>query len=88
VTESFGRISRLTGGELFPSVRADAAIERLKGILAAEFGGLALDRLVLAERLADMERPVADVAAHLGVPRAAVAASLTRLAARDLLAVE
>src|SRR5215813_12177375 len=49
LAESFGTLSRLTGGEFFETKQHEVALERLKSILADEFGALDFDRRVLAE---------------------------------------
>jgi Mg-chelatase subunit ChlD len=85
VADSFERLSRATGGAFFPASQANAAIARIKTILADEFGQLEFDRHVLAAQLNDRERSIADLAELLAVPRMAVAAAISRLERRELL---
>jgi hypothetical protein len=85
VADSFGRLSRATGGEYFTAVQGDAAMQRLKGILADEFRDLDFDRRVLGERKAHPALPLADLAARLESSRPAVSRAVSRLGARGLL---
>jgi hypothetical protein len=85
VTDSFGRLSRYTGGEFFAAVQAAAAIERLREILTAEFGNFAFDRRVRDERHAEPGLSIDTLAQRLQSSRPAVSASLSRLGARGLL---
>jgi hypothetical protein len=84
VTESFTRLSRLTGGEYF-AASADAALARLKHILAEEFGNLEVDRRVLTSWASSGARTVAELAEQLATTRNNVAQSISRLDRRDLL---
>ncbi len=86
VRDSFGRLSRFTGGEYFDAGRGDAAIERLKGLLEAEFGHLELDRRLLALRRDEPALSIDALAGQLGSSRPAVSAAVSRLGARGLLA--
>jgi Mg-chelatase subunit ChlD len=85
VTESFGRLSRATGGAYFEAGQGEACLERLKALLADEFGHLDLDRRVLAERAADRSASVDALAARLAVGWPVVATALSRLGSRGLL---
>jgi hypothetical protein len=85
VADSFGRLSRATGGAFFAAGQGDAAIAQIKTILACEFGNLEFDRRVLAAQLADRESSIADLAQQLAMPRLAVAAAISRLERRELL---
>ena len=85
VVNSFGRLSRTTGGEFFPASHGDAALARLKDILASEFGNLEFDRRVLVERQSVPETSVTDLAAQLATTRRAVAAAISRLERRELV---
>ncbi|MCC6421596.1 MAG: VWA domain-containing protein [Gemmataceae bacterium] len=86
VADSFGRLARATGGEYFPAHQGDAAMQRLKDILAVEFRDLEFDRRVLAERQARPGLPLAELAARLESSRPAVSRAVSRLGARGLLA--
>jgi hypothetical protein len=85
LVESFTRLSNMTGGEFFEAGQGDQAIERLKAILAAEFGNLEFDRHVLEARRAAPEAGIDDLAAQLESSRPAVSAALSRLGTRGLL---
>src|SRR5262245_59854574 len=85
VIDSFERLSRTTGGEFFPTGHGDAALARLKDILACEFGNLEFDRRVLAERRGTPEASVTDLAARLATTRKAVAGAISRLERRELV---
>lgn len=84
VTESFTRLSRLTGGEYF-TASANAALERLKHILGDEFGNLEVDRRVLDVWKSSDLPTIADLAEQLATTRNIVAQSISRLDRRDLL---
>jgi hypothetical protein len=85
VHDSFGRLSRATGGEFFAANQADAAMARLRDILATEFRHLDFDRRVLAERQASPALPLGELAARLESSRPAVSGAISRLGARGLL---
>jgi hypothetical protein len=85
-TASFTRLAKFTGGDAFAPGHGAAAIERVKQILAAEFGNLPLDGQVLAE-WNDETFSIDAVAEKLSAAPGAVAASVTRLMARRLITV-
>src|SRR5206468_1744240 len=87
VAVPFEALARFTGGEFYPSIAGDAAVVKLKEILAAEFGNLDLDRRVLAawEAAGADAFSIDETAATLSVTPGAVAAAVTRLGARRLL---
>ena len=85
VTESFTKLSNMTGGEYFEAGQGEKAIERLKAILVSEFGNLDFDQRVLAEHQAHPEASIDDVVDRLESSRPAVSAALSRLGARGLL---
>ncbi len=86
VADSFSRLARYTGGDFFPAGQGDAAVEKLKEIIVAEFGNLQLDGQVLGEWKADSKGFSIDATAQkLAIAPGAVSASLVRLGARRLL---
>jgi hypothetical protein len=85
VTDSFGCLSRYTGGEFFAAERGDTAIERIKAILTAEFGHLEFDRRLLDAWNADRAVGMDTLAERLTSSRPAVSAAISRLGARGLL---
>jgi Mg-chelatase subunit ChlD len=87
VNDSFGQLSTLTGGRLFPVGQGDTAIEQLKKLLEGEFGQLDFDREVHGQWTAATEPSVEIIAERLAVPPARVAAAVSRLSCRNLLAV-
>jgi hypothetical protein len=87
VTESFTRLSTLTGGEFFAAGSGDAALDRLRALLEAEFGALDFDRRVLEAWNAQPGVALDELATALGSSRPAVSAALSRLGARRLLEV-
>jgi len=87
VADSFGRLAALTGGEFFPSGHGDAALDRLKALLEAEFGALDFDRRVLAAWEMRPDVALDELASALGSSRPAVSAAVSRLGARRLLRV-
>jgi Mg-chelatase subunit ChlD len=91
VTDSFGRLSTLTGGKLYASDQGAAAIEQLKKLLTEEFGQLDFDRQVhgawTAAASETFQPSVEYVAERLAAPPARVAAAVSRLSCRNLLAV-
>lgn len=87
VTESFGKISQLTGGQFFPVGKAETAIQHLAEILKQEFGKLELDKRVLAAWQSDPEASTETLATELGCTRHEVSDSLVRLLSRDLIEI-
>lgn len=87
VTESFGAISYLTGGQFFPANQADKAVEQIASILKAEFADIEFDRRVLDARRANPEIPLDELAEQVQCTRFAVSASMVRLLSRDLIEV-
>jgi hypothetical protein len=87
VHDSFGQLSTLTGGRLFAAGQGNAAIEQLKKLLTDEFGQLDFDRQVHGQWTAAAEPSVELVAERLAVPPVRVAAAVSRLSCRNLLAV-
>jgi len=85
LVESFTRLSNMTGGEYFEVGQGDQAIQRLKAILAAEFGNLDFDRRVLETYQATPEAGIDDLAAQMESSRPAVSGALSRLGTRGLL---
>jgi hypothetical protein len=85
VTESFGKLSRYTGGEFFAADQGDAVMAQLKEILAREFGNLDFDRQVLAAWNDDSGATLDDLAERLESSRPAVSAAISRLGSRGLL---
>jgi hypothetical protein len=85
VADSFGQLSRGSGGAFFPAGRADGAIEQLKRILADEFGDLEFDQRVLAEQRRDPDIAVGALAERLMTTRGMVAAAVSRLQRRELI---
>jgi Mg-chelatase subunit ChlD len=85
VVDSFGKLSRYTGGEYFQADQAREAIARLEEILSGEFGNLDLDRQVLSAWNDDPALTLDALAETLQSSRPAVSASVSRLGARGLL---
>jgi Mg-chelatase subunit ChlD len=85
LAESFGALSQYTGGEFFEVGQHDAALERLKAILADEFGDLDFDRRVLEAWNARPDPTFDELAERLGSSRPAVSAAISRLGARALI---
>lgn len=85
VRDSFGRLSRFTGGEYFQADHGDEAIKRLQQILTDEFGEMEFDQRVMA-CWSEGLREIDDVAGRLESSRPVVSRSLSRLGARELLA--
>ncbi len=85
VRDSFGRLSRGTGGEYFDVGQGNAAIERLQTLLKTEFGQLTFDRHLLELRSTDRSLGIDALAERLTSSRPAVASALSRLGARGLL---
>lgn len=86
VTDSFGQLSTLTGGKLFPVGQVSAAIEQLRKLLTDEFGQLDFDRQVHGVWTAATDPSIERVAERLAVPPVRVAAAVSRLSSRNLLA--
>jgi Mg-chelatase subunit ChlD len=87
VSESFGEISYLTGGQFFSASQANQAIEHLASVLKMEFAALDLDRRVLALYRAAPEASVDELAQRLEISRSTAATSLVRLLSRELIEV-
>lgn len=85
VNASFSLPSTLTGGEFFAASQRDAALERLKAILTAEFGTIGFDAQVLAGWRAHPGASLDELALLLGTSRSAVSLAVSRLGSRDLL---
>lgn len=85
VRDSFGRLSRFTGGDYFDAAQGGAAIDRLQVILQAEFGHLDFDQRLLGLRKAEPALPIDALAERLASSRPAVSAAVSRLGARGLL---
>jgi hypothetical protein len=85
VQESFGRLSRFTGGRYFDAAQGDAAVTRIKEILAREFGNLEFDRRVFELRTQERSLALDGLATRLASSRPAVSAALSRLGARGLI---
>jgi hypothetical protein len=86
VNDSFARLAAYTGGEYYESAQADKAIEALRGVLAAEFDAVDMDRRVLEFCRSEPGWTVDGVSEALDAGRHRVAASLSRLGRRGLLA--
>jgi len=85
VAASFGELSRLTGGQYFSADQGNAAISHMENILQREFGELQFDRAVY-DLWTQSESPRYDeTAGKLATTEARVIASISRLAARELL---
>lgn len=87
VTDSFGQLSTLTGGRLFPAGEGNTAIERLKKLLKDEFGQLGFDRQVHGQWTAPASRASNSSLKGWPVPPARVSAAVSRLSCRNLLEV-
>jgi Mg-chelatase subunit ChlD len=85
VTDSFTKLSNMTGGEFFAAGQGTKAIERLKAILVNEFGNLEFDRRILAEHQAQADATIDELVERLDSSRPAVSAALSRLGSRGLL---
>jgi von Willebrand factor type A domain len=85
-TASFTKLATFTGGEAFAPGSGGDAIEKVKQILASEFGNLGLDAQVLAEWSDNFSIDAA--AEKLSTPPGKIAASVTRLLARRLVNVK
>jgi Mg-chelatase subunit ChlD len=83
--DSFTLLSQMTGGEFFQAGGGNDAIERLKAVLAGEFGNLEFDQRALDAYQANPETSIDDLAAQLESSRPAVSAALSRLGTRGLL---
>jgi hypothetical protein len=86
VEAPFGKLASFTGGRYFNSTEVNSAIDLLRQLLADEFGYLGLDRAVLQAWSAGGEFSIDEAALRLGRSSGEVAASVTRLSARQLLA--
>lgn len=87
VNESFGEISKLTGGHFYSSQNVEKAIEDIASLLKAEFADLELDRQVLKAWSKQPEISIDELAEQLQCTRHVVSASLVRLLSRDLIEV-
>ena len=85
VRDSFGRLSRSTGGDYFDAGQGTGAIERLQELLREEFGHLDFDRRLLGLRREQPGLTLDGLAERLGSSRPAVSAAVSRLGARGLL---
>jgi hypothetical protein len=83
--DSFTRVARLTGGEYFDSAQSDQAVQRVKQLLALEFGHLELDGAVLDEWNESEDFSIDAAALKLGRTCGEVATSVARLSARRLI---
>ena len=86
VRSSFTPLATWTGGEYFEAAQAQKAIDALRDLLANEFAGIDLDRQVLDLCRRTPEWTVDGVSEALSSGRPRVAASLSRLGRRGLLA--
>jgi hypothetical protein len=84
VTESFGELAQLTGGEFFSTDQGSQAIETLKDLLADEFSDLDFDRKVMDFWTTEPNSSVDDICKALESTRGRVSASLSRLGRRGL----
>jgi hypothetical protein len=84
VRDSFGRLSRMTGGDFFEAGEGAKAIERLQSVLETEFGHLEFDARVLELRRSEPALPLDGLAERLGSSRPVVSAAVSRLGARGL----
>jgi hypothetical protein len=86
VRKSFTPLATWTGGEYFEAAQAQKAIEALQDLLKREFAGIDLDRQVLELCHRTPEWSVDGVSEALSSGRPSIAASLSRLGRRGLLA--
>jgi hypothetical protein len=86
VKDSFTRLATFTGGEYFEAGQGQQAIDALKRVLAGEFEGIDLDRRVLEFCRGTADWSVDGLSEALSSGRNRVAASLSRLGRRGLLA--
>jgi hypothetical protein len=86
VRNSFAPLATWTGGEYFEAAQAQKAIAALQELLKNEFAGIDLDRQVLELCRRDPEWTVDGMSETLASGRQRVAASLSRLGRRGLLA--
>jgi hypothetical protein len=83
--EAFTAIARGTGGQCVPADSAVQVVEKMAGMLAADFADLPFDRQVL-ETFQRLEDPgVQAIAEALDCPRGRAAAALARLGRRGFL---
>lgn len=87
VTETFGTISRLTGGHFFSAKQGDKAIEQIAAILKAEFADIELDRRVLDAWRVNPAMALDELAERAQCSRFAASSSMVRLLSRDLIEV-
>ena len=86
VRNSFTPLATWTGGQYFEAAQAQKAIDALQELLKNEFAGIDLDRQVLEVCRRDPEWTVDGMSETLAGGRQRVAASLSRLGRRGLLA--
>lgn len=86
VRNSFTTLATWTGGEYFEAGQAQKAIDTLHELLKSEFAGIDLDRQVLELCRRDPEWNMDGMSETLASGRQRVAASLSRLGRRNLLA--
>jgi hypothetical protein len=86
VRASFAPLATWTGGAYFEAAEAQKAIDALQELLKNEFAGIDLDRQVLELCRRDPEWSVDGMSETLASGRQRVAASLSRLGRRGLLA--
>ena len=86
VRNSFTPLATWTGGQYFEAAQAQKAIDALQELLKNEFAGIDLDRQVLELCRRDPEWTVDGMSETLAGGRQRVAASLSRLGRRGLLA--
>jgi hypothetical protein len=85
VQESFTKLARFTGGEYFAANASAESVEKLKKILADEFGQIALDEIVLREWNERAAFSIDETAEKLEKSPGEISAAVTRLSARRLL---
>jgi Mg-chelatase subunit ChlD len=86
VRSSFGQLATYTGGSYFEAQQSQQAIDALQQLLHSEFAGIDLDRQVLELCLRGPDWTVDSLSETLSSGRHSVAASLSRLGRRGLLA--
>jgi hypothetical protein len=86
VRKSFTSLATWTGGEYFEAAQAQKAIDALQDLLKREFAGIDLDRQVLELCHRAPEWSVDSMSEALSSGRPSIAASLSRLGRRGLLA--
>ena len=81
----FENMSRLTGGRYFRSENASAAMDKIREILATEFGDVEFDREVHDAWELTKSPSIDEVAEQLSAPASKVSTSVCRLQTRGLL---